>query len=415
MHKRRLLLLVPLLAVIIAGLLYLNPIPLTGAEASTLTASGTVEAIEVLVSPESSGRITEVLVKEGDSVEAGAPLLRLDDESLRIRRRQILATGQAALAAARLEQVSAQQALDGLYEDAPLMAAQAQLNLARAGELLDDAEYNWRVQQQGNRAGGETIASAEANLVLAEEEVERAEKAYNRLSGRADDDPARALARSSLAAAREHRDAIIRRLNWYKGHPDNIEQASLDAELAMAQAQVADARQEWQKLKDGPDPDAVALAEARLANAEAQLAAAAAQLEAELDVVDLELEKFVVRAPVSGVVITRNVEAGELIVAGAPALTIGRLDELTLTVYIPEDRYGQLRLGDVAAVSVDSFPGETFSASVQRIADRAEFTPRNVQTEEGRRTTVFAVQLSVDDPAGRLKPGMPADVRFDLG
>jgi HlyD family secretion protein len=64
-------------------------------------------------------------------------------------------------------------------------------------------------------------------------------------------------------------------------------------------------------------------------------------------------------------------------------------------------------------VSVDSFPNQTFDATVTRIADQAEFTPRNVQTSEGRQTTVFAVKLAVQDPAGLLKPGMPADVAFD--
>jgi HlyD family secretion protein len=101
------------------------------------------------------------------------------------------------------------------------------------------------------------------------------------------------------------------------------------------------------------------------------------------------------------------------LVAGTQALTIGQLDHLTITVYLPEDRYGEVALGDETTVTVDSFPGTIFHAVVVRIADKAEYTPRNVQTDEGRRTTVFAVQLSVEDSSGRLKPGMPADVLFD--
>jgi HlyD family secretion protein len=79
---------------------------------------------------------------------------------------------------------------------------------------------------------------------------------------------------------------------------------------------------------------------------------------------------------------------------------------------VPEDRYGQIALGQFAVVQVDSWPGQAFVATVTHIADRAEFTPRNVQTAEGRRTTVFAVDLALDNPEGRLKPGMPADVTF---
>ncbi|MBC8496231.1 MAG: efflux RND transporter periplasmic adaptor subunit, partial [Chloroflexi bacterium] len=108
----------------------------------------------------------------------------------------------------------------------------------------------------------------------------------------------------------------------------------------------------------------------------------------------------------------RNVEAGELIQPGLAAMTISQLDELTVTVYIPENQYGQINLGDTAQLKVDSFPFKTFEAVVTRIADQAEYTPRNVQTQEERQTTVYAVELSVNDPDGKLKPGMPSDVVF---
>ncbi len=88
------------------------------------------------------------------------------------------------------------------------------------------------------------------------------------------------------------------------------------------------------------------------------------------------------------------------------------LSEITITVYVPEDRYGQIRLGQLAQVSVDSFPGETFNAEVIHIADEAEFTPRNVQTVEGRSSTVYAIKLKVTDSESKLKIGMPADVVF---
>jgi multidrug resistance efflux pump len=107
------------------------------------------------------------------------------------------------------------------------------------------------------------------------------------------------------------------------------------------------------------------------------------------------------------------VQPGEVIQAGMTAVTLAKLDTLTVTVFISEDRYGEVRLGDSAALSVDSFPGKTFTASVTRIADQAEYTPRNVQTKEERQTTVFAVELSVENPEGDLKPGMPVDVTFE--
>ena len=109
---------------------------------------------------------------------------------------------------------------------------------------------------------------------------------------------------------------------------------------------------------------------------------------------------------------TRKIQPGEIVAAGATAITLGKLDELTIVVYVPEDVYGTLSLGQQALLSVDSFPGEIFHAEISRIADQAEFTPRNVQTVEGRKATVFAIRLMVEDPDGKLKPGMPADVVF---
>jgi multidrug resistance efflux pump len=94
-------------------------------------------------------------------------------------------------------------------------------------------------------------------------------------------------------------------------------------------------------------------------------------------------------------------------------LILVQLDALSLTVYLPEDQYGKVSLGDQVPLRVDSFPDQVFTAEVVRIADQAEYTPRNVQTQEGRRTTVFGVELKVTDTAGVLKPGMPADVFFE--
>lgn len=98
--------------------------------------------------------------------------------------------------------------------------------------------------------------------------------------------------------------------------------------------------------------------------------------------------------------------------SGAVALTMADLTNLTITVYVPENLYGQIALGQIAKVHVDSFPDLVFSATVVHIADQAEFTPRNVQTVEGRSSTFYAIKLQVEDLEGKLKIGMPADVVF---
>jgi multidrug efflux pump subunit AcrA (membrane-fusion protein) len=122
-----------------------------------------------------------------------------------------------------------------------------------------------------------------------------------------------------------------------------------------------------------------------------------------------------VRASIDGVVLERLVEPGEVVMLGSSLVTLANLDDLTLTVYVPEDRYGQIVLGQACVVTVDSFPNQNFNGTVIHIADQAEYTPRNVQTTDSRKTTVFAIKLRLAPSAGLLKPGMPADVHFPSG
>jgi multidrug resistance efflux pump len=380
------------------------------ADDQELKASGVVEILETSISAEIGGRVADVFVEEGAVVVLGDPLFNIDDEELTLQREQILVSGEAAIKGAELALLQARQALQDLNENWPLQAAQYQVELAQARDALKDANYYLTVRQEGNRASENTIDAAEANLVLANEQVDRAKDAYDHASG----DESKALALSNLAAARQLRDSILRNLNWYYGAPTEIEQAMLEADVAMAEARVAEAEQEYEKWKNGPDPDQVTLAKANIANAEALLELARVQAESQLRSIDLMLEDSVIRAPADAVVLTHSVEVGEVIAPGVAVMTLGNMDRMTITVYLAENQYGQVSVGDTAKVMADSFPDETFLAEVIRIADEAEYTPRNVQTAEERQTTVYAVELRVDDPEGKLKPGMPADVLFEL-
>jgi len=408
---RRVAPIVVFVGLVVAGLIYLTAV--SARDNGPLQASGTVEAVQVKVASEVSGRVEAVLVDEGESVQAGDVILRLDNRLLEAQRELALAGGQAAVAAAELELVNAQQGLDALHEGTALAASQAELTLANARDALDDAVRLNTYQQKGNRATTETLDAAKAAVTLAEDAVNRAQAAYDRLGRLASDNPTKAAARASLEAARRQLENAEASLNWYRGEPSDIDQAILDAKVSLAQAQLEDAQRNYEDLHPGPDPDLLDQATARLTLAQAQLAAARAQAKVDAETLDLQLGKLLVRAPLGGVILARSIEPGEVLVAGAQALSIGQLDSLTITVFMPEDRYGQIDLGDHVRVSADAFPEESFDAVVTRISDQAEFTPRNVQTEEGRRTTVFAVEVTVAEAEGKLKPGMPVDVAFE--
>jgi multidrug resistance efflux pump len=193
-------------------------------------------------------------------------------------------------------------------------------------------------------------------------------------------------------------------------------------EILQARANVSVAQERYyaaldflRGLQTGDQSSSVTLAQANVDQAQAavdQAQKVMQQAQANLTLLDTQIEKLTIFAPMDGIVLTRNVEPGEFVQPGAVTLTMADLNNITITVYVPEDRYGEIALGQHAEVTVDSFPGKTFNAEVIQIADQAEFTPRNVQTVEGRSSTVYAIKLKVTDSEGKLKIGMPADVVF---
>ena len=187
------------------------------------------------------------------------------------------------------------------------------------------------------------------------------------------------------------------------------------AEVGVAQATHDEAINQWQTLLIGDDSLQVKIADMAVKQAEkntAQAEAGLAQAQASLKTYQIQLDKTTVTSPISGVILSQNLDEGEMIGSGGVVMTVGNIDEVSLTVYIPEERYGQVRTGQEVIVKVDSYPEKTFAGSVSYIADEAEFTPSNVQTVEGRKSTVFAVKITIPNTNHDLKPGMPADVDF---
>jgi HlyD family secretion protein len=408
-----------------------------------LTASGTIESVQIKIAPQLGGQVLDVLVDEGEAVKVGELLVKLDQAQLQAQIAQaqaalhqaqasydLLVTGgtpeqrASRIAAAELQLLSAEQDLQDLYDNAAQMSADAQKKLALARDALDDAQHDWTNNQPGNRASPEELKSAKAKVTLAEYKMEKRQRQYDH----AGDKLEKARAQIALTQAIDNYQTAVWYLNWLKDGADEIEMANLDADVALAQANLAIAEDDYEAVKSGPDPDQLAIAEAAVTNAQAQLDLAKADpgqeeleigqarvdaAQASLELLQVQLAMTELTAPADATILYRLIEPGELAVPGSPVLILIQLDALSLTVYLPEDQYGKVSLGDQVPLRVDSFPDQVFTAEVVRIADQAEYTPRNVQTQEGRRTTVFGVELKVTDTAGVLKPGMPADVFFE--
>jgi HlyD family secretion protein len=133
---------------------------------------------------------------------------------------------------------------------------------------------------------------------------------------------------------------------------------------------------------------------------------------AALDAAKSQFDERLIKAPVSGTVLVRAVEAGELAIVGSAIVTMADLREVYLTVYLAEKDVGKVNLGEEVMVYVDSYPNEKFTGKISYISDKAEFTPKVIQTKEERVTQVFAIKIKIANPENKLKPGMPADAEF---
>jgi HlyD family secretion protein len=295
----------------------------------TVATSGTVEATDAQLGFQVPGRLLSLGPREGDRVEAGAELARLDTTEVEARKAQ----------------------------------AEAQVEVAKA--QLAEVEAGPRREE---------VASAKAAVTAAEQRVADA---------RRDAERARAL----LAGKAISREAL-----------DKAELA-----LSLAETQREQALEGLRLVEKG------ARAERRAA-----ARAAARSAEAAIKTSDALLGQLRLEAPFGGVVTVRHREAGEVVPAGSPVLTLMNPDDRWVRIYVPENQLGKVALGQDAKISSDTFPGKVYRGKVAFIASEAEFTPKNVQTTEERVRLVYAVKVRIEgDPEQELKPGLPADVSLE--
>ena len=339
------------LAVLAAlGVARVLPRLLSGPPLQIVAASGRIEGREVTLAPKDiQGRVKRLFVDEGQTVTKGQLLAELDAAPLEAR----YASVQAGIA--NLEVQISKAVLDVAYtgknSDASIAAADA------------------------------GVSSARAHLVRAQAVLDNAKSAQER-AGR--------LFRQNVISQREFDDADM----GLRTSEADVEAAEKD--LVRADANLTLAR---------ASKDTIALKQHQVQSLQASRQAALGQL-AE---VQANLAERQIVAPTDGTILSRPVEVGDVVGPGAPVFVMVDMGRLYLKIYVPEPDIPKLRLGDPAEVSVDAFPNRTFAARVSKISDQAEFTPKNVETQEERLKLVFGVELTFVNPDRVLKPGMPAD------
>lgn len=390
--------------------------PVTAAnDSNRIIGSGSIEAETIIVAAETGGRITAVYADEGAEVKAGDLLLELDTSLLAAQRIELdaaIATAKAnllavqdgpqpeeiAVAQAELTQAKAQR------DSAKIMAAEMQKLVENPQDLLVPIK---EIQAQIAQAEGqiELAKVAAKQAAIQEEAAGRNQSSHAALVMQQITQKQRQAADLGVKMAEANLGALKIQLAhlWeqytnpvmLQAQADKAEVASQVAEavVAMAQAKLAAAGAE-------PMPEEIAVAQAQVRQAESSLA-----------LLQVQLDKFKLTAPGDGLITTRTADPGELATPGAALLKLADMSNVTLQVFIPETQIGKVTLGQSARVTVDSVD-TIFEGTVTYIANKAEFTPKNVQTKEERVNLVFAVEISLDNPDRILKPGMPADAEI---
>jgi HlyD family secretion protein len=357
-----------------------------------LNVSGNIELTEVDISFKTAGRLVTLAVEEGDQVKKGALIARLDQEELLQRRES---------AAASLDSTRSRLLQSGTAIEYQRQQAEAQLSRSRAE--LDQAKSVLQELEIGSRR--QEIESAKAALARAKAEQQRAQADWER---------AQSLYKDKDISTARYDEA--------------------KAQFESAQAQLQQATEQFDLVQEGPRKEDIDGAKAQVERAKANVRLAeAARLElkrlqeeqlarkadtrqatAQLDVQETLLKNAEVTAPMDGVVLVKSAEPGEVLAAGTTVVTLGNLAKPWLRAYINEQDLGRVKLGTAVKVTTDSFPGKTYSGRVSFIASDAEFTPKQIQTQEERVKLVYRIKIDVDNPAGELKSNMPADAEIPL-
>lgn len=288
-----------------------------------------------------SGTIAALHVKVGDRVQAGDILAEQAE-------RKVL---EAELAADQLALIEAQEALVDLENGADMTRAEAQLALAQAQQALKDAERTWRTQQAGNRASEIGVKAAKASIVVARESMEMAEKRYKMTPGDVDENGGKAQAFKDYAAAVQAYQSAKINYNWYTGEPNAIEQAELDAELAMAQAEVAQAQRALEGVNDGPNDTELAKAQLLVQNAEAEAAESQRNLDASI-----------IRAPSDGTILEITADVGDQVASSF--IKMANLSQLDLEVFFDETDLDKVSIGNAVEIIFDALPDDAFTGTI---------------------------------------------------
>jgi HlyD family secretion protein len=360
-----------------AGLIWKVVFAVPAIPDSIVVVSGRIEGDDSAIASKTTGRILEVRVREGDSVNAGDTIATLDDAQIRARENQARST-------LREEEAKGEAA----QEQIGVLQEQLEQSRLQVGQSRFDTEGHMR--------------QAKADLATAQSELAQQQAAYQIAAF--DKDAYTRLAKTG---------AVSERQGLQSAAAADQQAAVVAASMRRVEAaQGALTTAEASLSNPGIRASQVTLVQRQMAEQEAEVASAMAQTQQardQLSEAEANRQDLTVKAPFSGTVVTRAAEPGEVVTAGTAVITLLDLSKVYLRGFVPEGQIGKVKVGQAARVYLDSNVKKPVDAYVSRIDPQATFTPENTYFREDRVKQVVGIKLQLKDGFGLAKPGMPVD------
>jgi HlyD family secretion protein len=354
--------------------------------------SGNIELNEVNIAFKTGGKLAERAADEGDAIKKGQILARLDRDQLLAQRER----ESAALESAQAQLAQAQTAVE--WQRATLAA-----DLEQRG--ADVAATEARLLELKNGSRPQELQDSRAAVQAAQSEYDRAQRDWDRAQTLHKNDDISTSQYDQYRSRWQSTDAALKqakeRLALVEAGPRSevVDAASAQVRRARASVKVGEANSLELKRRE----QEITTRRAEIERARASLA-----------VIDSQLADTVAASPVDGVVLVKSADPGEVLAAGSTVLTVGDIDHPWLRGYVNETDLGKVKIGSKVKVTTDSYPGKVYNGRVSFISSEAEFTPKQIQTEQERVKLVYRVKIEVENPNRELKSNMPADAEIEL-
>jgi len=360
--------------------------------ATTIELSGTIETTEVDVSFQVPGRIVRLIPQEGDQVKKGELIAQLDDKDL-----------MQSIKVARSSQETIKAQLPQLETKIETSRTQESKQLVQANAQIDEAKLRWESLKKGSRT--QDIERTKFAVAQARHTMENNKREYDRAEGLYKDGAApaqqRDLAKTSYLTSI---DLLRQAQEAYKLSLEGPRKEDVEAAASkIAQAEAAYDVIKTQSLQTKQLEQQRDIFEAQIKQAQASI-----------DQAKVQQSHTKLYSPITGVVLLRPREPGEVVSAGTTVLTMANIEKVYLKAYVGETDLGRIKLGGKVAITTDSFPGRKYEGRIYYISSEAEFTPKNLTTKEDRVKLVYRIKVEVPNPNQELKPGMIADGVIDL-